>query len=159
MADLYGLIDTARDERLYDLVVAEPEHACLFEGKLDADLARAAPYIVRLREGSRLLQAWETKGRGQSWGIQCTSDRSLTELRRHFRHFLRAKLPNGELILFRFYDPRVFGAYLPTCPPDELSRWFEQVPEYHFEDGDRVTCLQLRGAALDDSREITYSRS
>ena len=130
---LYGLIDTARDECLYDLIAASAEHACLFAGWLELDVLRAAPQIVRLTEESRLLQVWANEGRGQSWGIQCTSTGSLIDVRRHFRHFLQAKLPDARTVLFRFYDPRVWRVYFPTCPEDQLRLWFAHVEEYSCE--------------------------
>lgn len=150
MAHLYGLIDAARDRRLHDLITAEPEHACLFAGKLEPALERAAPFIVRLPESSRFLRIWRDEGRGRSWGIQCVSAKPLADLRRHFRHFLQAKLPDGEIVLFRFYDPRVWRVYIPTCALGDLSRWFNDVDEYisETEDGSGVLRYSLRGGAL-----------
>src|SRR5215216_2169579 len=146
----YGLIDAARDDRLYELVAASRAHACLFAGELDPELERAAPYIVRLTDDSPLCEAWRDEGRGQSWGIQCTSTSSLAEVRRHFRHFLQAKLPDGTVALFRFYDPRVFRTYLPTCTPHELAPWFLEVSEYRVEaeDGSTTICYSLWNGEL-----------
>jgi hypothetical protein len=150
MASLYGIIDAAQDERLYGWIVAEPEHACLFAGKLDPVLARAAPYIVRLDEESPLLKRWQTDGRGKNWGIQCTSDASLAELRRHFRQFLQARLPDGKVVLFRFYDPRVWRAYLPTCTSEETVQWFKHMDEYRCENAnaDQDFRYKFRGGLL-----------
>jgi len=150
MSLLYGLIDAARDDQLYELITASAAHACLFAGELDPELEREAPYIVRLTEGSRLCEAWRDEGRGQSWGIQCTSTSSLAEVRRHFRHFLQAKLPDGKVALFRFYDPRVFRTYLPTCTPHELAPWFSEVNEYRVEaeDGSTTVCYSLWNGEL-----------
>jgi hypothetical protein len=71
---------------------------------------------------------------GQSWGIQCLSPRALTDVRRHFRHFLQAKTPDGTVGLFRFFDPRVWRVYLPTCDSAELKRWFNSIEEFRCED-------------------------
>ena len=152
MAFLYGLVDASRDERLYPWLAASQESRCLFEGKLDPAVAKVAPYIVRLREGDVLLEAWRTGGAGQSWGIQCVSELTLPALRRHFRHFLQAKLPTGMVVLFRFYDPRVWRVYLPTCDRGELGQWFKGVDEFRCEglDGDVLRYI-LRANALDVS--------
>ncbi len=152
--NLYGLIDAARDERLYDWIAAEPDHACLFAGELDPELRRAAPHIVRLAPGSDFLARWHADGRGRSWGIQCLSARPLAEVRRHFRHFLQARLPSGQTILFRFYDPRVWRIYLPTCTAEELARWFSGIAEYRAEAEDEAGLIgyRLRGGALQTDR-------
>ena len=49
-----------------------------------------------------------------------------------------AKLPDGMVAQFRFYDPRVFGPFLSSCTPDELASWFDGVSAYLVErPGDR----------------------
>jgi hypothetical protein len=133
MAFLYGLLDPAQDSRLFERIKSTAEHACLFEGTLDADLERGAPYIVRLRDDSALLQSWRQEGRGKNWGIVCLADEPLAAVRRHFRYFLQAKLPDGRVAVFRFWDPRVWRVYLPLCGTADLVRWFARVDEYHCE--------------------------
>jgi hypothetical protein len=140
----YAAIDTARDPALYDLVVGASDQACLFGGKISEPLSRAAPYLVHLKQGEPLLRAWQDFGRGRSWGIICRSSLSLARLRQHLKHFLTAKLPDGRVALFRFYDPRVFGPYLSTCNADELAGWFNGVSAYLVED-----------AAVGGFRELT----
>ena len=131
---LFAVIDAARDERLYPLVMEASEQACLFGGDVKEPLSRAAPYLVDLKAGEPLFSAWRDEGRGQSWGIMCRSALSLTDLRRHLRHFLVAQLPDGMMAQFRFYDPRVFGPYITSCTADELASWFDGVSAYLVED-------------------------
>jgi hypothetical protein len=134
MSDVYAIVDTARDPRLYDLVMQCRERVCLFSGKLEPPLDRAAPYLVKMETGSPLDLAWRSEGVGQSWGIFCRSSASLEELRKHFRKFLMAKLPDGNAVMFRFYDPRVWRTYWPSCNEQELALWLEFVSEFHAED-------------------------
>ena len=131
---LYAVVDAARDTRLYPLVMQAANQACLFGGEVREPLNRAAPYLVDLHTGEALFRAWRDEGRGQSWGIMCRSGLSLTDLRRRLRHFLVARLPDGMLAHFRFYDPRVFGPYLNSCASEELAAWFDQVSAYLVED-------------------------
>jgi hypothetical protein len=42
MVALYGLVDAARDAKLYDLIKASPEHAGLFGGPIRPPLDRNA---------------------------------------------------------------------------------------------------------------------
>lgn len=150
MSDLFAIVDTARDKRLYGLVTAAAEHQCLFAGALDPTLERAAPHLVRLEGADRLMEGWRSEGWGEAWGMLCRSSRSLPEVRRHFRRFLQAKLPNGAVVLFRFYDPRVWRTYLPTCEGEELAGWFAAVEEYSVEtpEGDGAIRYYLEGGSL-----------
>jgi hypothetical protein len=127
---LFGIVDCARNECLYDLVMTCPDWSCLFAGKLSDELARTAPYLVALDEPSALSRAWRRDGMGQSWGIKCRSSLTMTNLRRHLRRFVQAKLPDGDVVLFRFYDPRVWVPFWESCTPDERSDWLEGVQEF-----------------------------
>ena len=150
MTTLFGLIDAARDPQLYGLVVASPEHACLFGGPLKPPLERNAPYIAAVTPGTPLFSAWRDYGWGQSWGIYCRSALPMADVRRHLRQFLQAQLPDGRVVLFRFYDPRVWRTYLPTCQPEELQRWFAGIDEYGAEapDGMGTVVYRFDGGAL-----------
>lgn len=150
MSELFAIVDAARDRRLYGLVATATEYQCLFAGKLDPVLERAAPHLVRLDGADRLMEDWRGEGWGKAWGILCSSPLSLPELRRHFRRFLQAKLPDGAVVLFRFYDPRVWRTYLPTCEGEELTGWFAAVDEYRVETptGDGAIRYYLEGGSL-----------
>jgi hypothetical protein len=140
---LYGLIDTARDQRLFDLF-AGAERECLFAGKLDPQLERVSPHIVRIYEGSPLMHTWQREGWGESWGILCSAPVPLKDVRRFFRHFLRVRLPDKRLMLFRFYDPRVWRIYAATCTPSQIAEWFTVVDEYRAESEDGMNTLRYR---------------
>lgn len=149
MTSLFGLVDAARDQRLYRLIQQCPEQACLFGGRVEPPLALAAPYIVHATPDNPLFHAWREQGWGQSWGIWCRAAAPLADVRRHFRKFLQAVLPDGDVVLFRFYDPRVWRVYLPSCQPPELAQWFTGIDEYAAE-GEKGELLRYRcqGGAL-----------
>ncbi len=157
MPSLYGLIDAARDERLHPWLAAAPDCRCLFGGKLDPIVEKVSPFIVRLPDGAPLLDAWRSEGWGHAWGIQCISGLELLDLRRHFRQFLQATLPDGKTVLFRFYDPRVWRIYLPTCNMWQLEKWFAGVVEYRSEDeaGESTLHYWLDAGRLRVSKEAT----
>jgi hypothetical protein len=69
-------------------------------------------------------------GWGQAWGILLRSPLELDPLRRHLRKFLLAQLPDGEAVFFRFYDPRVWRTYWPSCTPEEQAKWLEGIDEF-----------------------------
>jgi hypothetical protein len=133
MSPLYAVVDTARDPMLYDLVHTALDPYCLFAGDLAPELRRTAPYLVPLDDAEQLLNAWRTEGRGQSWGIFLRSPQERARIRRHLRHFNLAQLPDGRRVLFRWWDPRVFRVYLPTCDAEDLKAWFAGIDEFACE--------------------------
>lgn len=132
---LYAVLDAARDIRILALLLHHKEECqSLYEGEQGAKLAQVAPYLVRLQKESKLLEALVKEGWGKSWGIYLTSPSDLQEVRRHFRHFLEVKLPSGEQVYFRFYDPRVMRVFLPTCTPEDVTQFFGPIQNYLVED-------------------------
>ena len=132
-SELFAIVDTASDPRLFGWVTACREYQCLFSGKLEPPLQAAAPYLVKLSTESLLYKAWQNEGWGKNWGIFCSSTASIHELRKHFRQFLSARLPDGMIVQFRFYDPRVWRIYINTCNQADLKNWFAHVLEYTVE--------------------------
>jgi Domain of unknown function (DUF4123) len=129
----FALVDTARDPSLHGLVTQCKDQHCLIGGDVAAVLAPTLPYIVRLNNEEPLAVAWRGKGAGQSWGILLQSAGSLDQMRLHFKKFINARLPDGTLALFRFYDPRVFRTYIRAALPEERLPWFKGVVRYSVE--------------------------
>ena len=131
---LYGVIDAARDRKLYGLIKSTPDHVCLFAGDLKSPLERTAPYLIDLTTGLEFAQTWRRHW-GEGWGIIAASSLPLAGLRKHLRRFLQVKLPDGQIVLFRFYDPRVFRTYFSTCGRQQIDDWFDRVDEFRIETG------------------------
>jgi hypothetical protein len=132
---LFAILDAARDVRILALLLTHKEECqSLYEGEQGAKLAQVAPYLVRLQKDSKLLEALVKEGWGKSWGVYLTSASDLQEVRRHLRRFLEVKLPSGEQVYFRFYDPRVMRVFLPTCTPEDATQFFGPIQTYLVED-------------------------
>ena len=154
----YALIDCAQDTRLLDLVRSCASHICLFKGRdLDPQLLDAAPWLVRIDGGEPLLGTWQQYGHGASWGLMLLSDRGIEQLQRHFRRFLQAKLPDGTIALFRFYDPRVFNTYIRAATPVERAPWFDGIAQFSVEGAGGTAMHHYRqqdGRLLDGAQAI-----
>ncbi len=142
---VFMLLDAARDERVLPLLRrSRLDYRCLFLGELAPELARVAPYLVHLGRRSLATREILRLGWGQSWGVFLHSDRILQDLRRHFRRFLQVKDESGKRFFFRYYDPRVLRAYLPTCEKNELDYVFGPVQMYLVEGESINTILEFR---------------
>ena len=65
---LYAILDAARDIKVLALLLKhKEEYQSLYEGQEGAKLAQVAPYLVRLKKDSVLLEALVCEGWGNSW--------------------------------------------------------------------------------------------
>jgi hypothetical protein len=132
---LYAIVDAARDRAILKLLrEASPEYQSLYEGAQGEELKEVAPYLVRLPGDSPVLKSLVSQGCGKSWGVYLTCDLPLKELREHLRRFLKKKLPNGENVFFRYYDPRVLRIFLPTYRGVSATEFFGPVESYLVEE-------------------------
>ncbi len=118
---------------------------CLYAGPLSPSLMSAAPYLVQISPDSRffnqlIARAWE-----KSWGIFVVAKPQVTlqALRRHFRTLLRVRTEQGQVLAFRFYDPRVVQLYLSTCMAAELKHFMGPVDRIIMADPDNASLLEL----------------
>jgi len=143
--DVWMIADAARDRRIFRMLLeCHLEYTCLYSGPLHPALEMAAPYLVQLdydyRDTRRLIQhAW-----GNSWGVFLRSGTRMDRLRSHLQGFLVVGDPGGKRLAFRYYDPRVLRAYLPTCNANELRTIFGPIECFWAEDKNPETILEFR---------------
>jgi len=131
---LYAILDAARDTRIHSrLFESGIEAVSLFRGDQAVEIADVAPYLVPLNREDSIAEWLFTYGWGNSWGITIESPAGLRELGRHFQALIIVYDPRGTPLYFRYYDPRVFRTYLPTCNELELKTFFGQVNSFYLE--------------------------
>jgi hypothetical protein len=146
-ANLFAVLDGASVPGLLDkLYGLSPGFCCLLAGEVAPDMAEVAPYLVQLEQGSEFTSWVIDEGWGNHWGIFAATGADFRAMRRHFRAFLTVYDQGGRPLRFRYYDPRVLRAYLPTCNAAELATVFGPVTTYLLEDADPGTLLQFREA-------------
>ena len=134
---LHVILDSARDTRIHSrLAESGIEAVSLFRGDKARELADVAPYLVELHREDSFSDWLFTYGWGNSWGILIESPAGLKELGRHFQGFVMVYDPRGKPLYFRYYDPRVFRVYLPTCNEAELKTVFGPVNAFYVEGED-----------------------
>ena len=135
--DVWMILDGARDRRIYsDLTNSYFESSCLYSGDLPYELEAAAPHLVRLEYEDKETRRLLSRSIGNSWGVFLKADTSLTRLRSHLRTLLIVRDWKGSKLYFRYYDPRVLRAYLPTCTTEELKSVFGPIKQFWTEDRD-----------------------
>jgi Domain of unknown function (DUF4123)/FHA domain len=141
---LYALLDASREPSVLKVILeSKEEHQSLYEGAQGAQLAHFAPYLIRIPPKSALLDTLVHQAWSKSWGVFLTSGKPLKDLRTHFRHFLTVKLPDGQQVYFRYYDPRVLRLFLPTCLPEETTQFFGPVKQFLIEAEDPTLALHF----------------
>ena len=131
---VWAVLDAARTDVIYPkLFKASIPKACLFRGDRAHTLAWVAPYLVEVRQGEPFAEWLLENGWGKSWGIFLESSFPIRKLRDHLRALLTAKDEDGKSFLFRYYDPRVFRIYLPTCNQSELEIIFRHASRFCLE--------------------------
>jgi hypothetical protein len=139
---LYGLLDAARDEAVRHVLACSGKRCCsLLDGPESALLRRVSPYLTVVPRRSLFLRTLLERGWGASWGVFIRTRADLPSLRRHLRRFLEVEHADGRRLYFRFYDPRVFRIWLPTCTERELDSFFGPIEQFMLESADSSQLL------------------
>lgn len=120
----YAVIDGARDARIETLLgLWDLRHACLEEGA-GPQLRNASAFLVRLDANQDETDLLLERALGRAWGIFALAPSALAmdEVLAHVRRLGRTVLPDGRMVHFRWFDPRVLHAMLPACTDAEIAR-------------------------------------
>ena len=150
---LYSVLDGAAvpdlPVRLYE---SQLPNYCLFRGELSPDVVHMAPYVVALLPGNNFTDWILEESFGKNWGIFAHCRHSMNEMRKHFRSIFQVHDEDGNPLLFRFYDPRVFRSFIPTCEMNETIELFGKIDTYFAEAEDKPQMLSYR---ISDDRVVT----
>jgi hypothetical protein len=124
--------------KIYEL---KPVHHCLFSGELEPDMAEVAPYMVRLIPNTPFTEWVLAECWGKNWGIIAQTRETVIEMRKHFSSLITVYDEAGTPMTFRYYDPRVWRKFLPTCQPEELKTLFGKVDTFFVESEDKESLI------------------
>src|SRR5258708_30316159 len=115
-AKVYAVLDGASIPGLLkEVYEKKPQYLQLYRGELEPDMAVVSPYLVELKADAPFSEWVLGEGWGNHWGIFLVSPVDMPTMRRHLRSLQIVKDHTGKDLNFRYYDPRVFRVYLPTC--------------------------------------------
>lgn len=136
----FAVLDAGRDRRIRVLLREAVERSrSLYDGVDGEALAHVAPYLVELPPGSTLLQRLLAEGWEQRWGVFIDHPGPFDALRRHLRRFLMiadADADSRRRLYFRFYDPVVLRAFLPTSRDQQRADFFGEIRALYAEGSD-----------------------
>jgi hypothetical protein len=139
---LFVMLDAAQIPDLPALLsAAGVPFRSLFEGESARNLEDVAPYLVGLSGAPGLLQRLVEEGWGRAWAAFFACDLPFDDVRRHLRKFLLVNTDDGRQVYFRYYDPRVLRAFLPTCSPEQLKQFFGPIHTFWMEADDPAVCI------------------
>ncbi|MFT4179234.1 MAG: DUF4123 domain-containing protein [Thermomonas sp.] len=133
---VFAVLDGAIIDDLPSLLQRNaPEALCLFSGSLDPMLAAAAPYVMQLDPDATATQMALRDGWNDHWGIVLVADPGvdLHAVRSHLRRVLRVRTPDGNSMLFRFYDPRAFRTVIPSLDAPARREFFGPIRGIYVE--------------------------
>jgi hypothetical protein len=131
---VFAVLDGAANPRIVEAIAQhEPLSVCLYRGETSPVIRAAAPWLVQLEPYTAFTEWLIAEGWGRAWGIFAQTRGDMLAMRLHFRRLLTVSLPDGREVFFRFYDPRVLRAHLPTCKPRERATMFGAVDAYLLE--------------------------
>jgi hypothetical protein len=141
---VFAVLDGARDQKIYGAVVSTYlRTCCLYSGDLPSETKLTAPYLIELEREDSFTRYIINKGWGNSWGIFFRSHEGMEKLRRHLRGLLVVRDERGKRLVFRYYDPRILRAYLPTCLTRELQTVFGPIDRFVVEGEDPTTLMRF----------------
>lgn len=142
---VYLILDRARAPEIGALIAtATCKHQTLYGGKLAERLEEFGPELLEIDKTQPIARAFATMGWEQAWGVVVLSRYDFDSVRNLLRRLLGVELPDGGKALFRFYDPRVFRTFLPTCTKEERSSFFGNViHSYVLEDSTGEMSLEF----------------
>ena len=125
--------------KIYEM---RPVHYCLLSGELEPDMQEVAPYLVRILPNTPftdwvLAECW-----GKNWGIFAQTRETVIEMRKHFESLITVYDEQGTPMMFRYYDPRVWRQFLPTCQPQEIKTIFGKIDAFFVESEDKESLIR-----------------
>ena len=120
---LFAVLDACDEPRVPAKVkqLGADRAVSLYRGWAEADYWAIAPYLVHVDEP---VLEWVVDNLWtEPWGIFAAAAPDLAALRKHFRRFLKVRGPDGNVLYFRFYDPRVLPLFLSTCNSQEIEQF------------------------------------
>lgn len=95
----------------------------LLSGDLDPEVNAVAARLVHIGEGDTFDWAFDNFIE-QNALVFVRTPRALMDLRRQLRKLNYVEMPDGKMVFFRYYDPRVLLQVLPIATPKQEGLFY-----------------------------------
>jgi hypothetical protein len=140
---VYGVVDAASCADL--AFEAQIKHGqqirSLFLDEVAKQAWNVAPYLVPVDPASPYLDSWAKKW-GTNAGVLLVTEADVETLHRHLREIFVVQDETGQEYLFRFYDPRVLRAFLPTCTAAQRRAFYGPIEEFYVDEAQDSSSLR-----------------
>lgn len=129
------LLDTALPEMRQQWYRRSPHSTSsipLYLGTPFAHLLEVSPIVASTSPQDPFLHWLMTERPSLNWGLLLESRSTPEELATHYRHWLTILNPQGDEVLFRFYDPDVLPYFLDAFDGHEYRQWFGPARAVHY---------------------------
>ena len=146
----YVILDAARmDGQIYRAKELNGVHSCLYEGDSEKFLGSAAPWLFRVDRDSEFAVWLRTELITKDFGCIFLEAESGEILYEHLRKFLIVRTEEDKELYFKYYEPAVLQAFLPTCESEQLLEFFGPVKSFLVDSGEgRSLSFSVSGGAL-----------
>lgn len=136
-----AVLDAATIDDLIDRLYDTPglEFECLMGDYLPPDVARVAPYAVRLERGTAFADWLLTRMWGAHWGILVRTAEPFAKTAGRLRSHFIVLGPEQRPLYFRYYDPRALRQVLPVLRPEQVAELFEGLDDVWFDGAENGT--------------------
>lgn len=119
----------------------------LYTGKVADDLEFAAPYIVEINPESKAL-SWVLKKYFEV-ALFLQSEKNFDDMWKHCRKFSYVADERGKRYYFRYFNPKVFKAYVTNLTPEEEEKFFTPFSQAFIKDEylDKIYTFKRRDVA------------
>lgn len=140
--NLFALVNAARQPELLGLLARQEDEALsLYENTRFSRLFEVAPFLIKLRHNTRLLQ-WLVS---DAWGSNSTSwlisPATLPDLATSLRRFTTVRDELEIEVLFRFQDPTILFTFLQFSSPDVVALFMDNLGKIVMESTGDSLCL------------------
>ena len=119
---VYALIDGARHDGVESwLRDLDTPHLALFAEDNDPDILEVTPWLVALPDQAAFDDIF-SRVWGHHAGLFLKADAPIDPLCQHLRSLIYAELPDGDICIFRFWDPRVLARLVDVATPDQTDQ-------------------------------------
>ncbi len=159
---IYAVLDGCMLAQLPQRLQSSGCHcSCLFSGLMDPMLELAAPWLVELPAQAPFTQSLLKDAWNEHAGIllQATAEVDLYTVRHHLRSYLRVIGPDGEPMLFRFYDPRAFRVTMPQLKRTDFKAFLEPLQAVFTEAEDPANVLHFTANGSPEGEQLLLRQS